>query len=171
MASTVNHTTGRHHSIDFRASTAFFSHMGIEWDLTSATEEELSRLGDWIALYRQNRELLHSGSVVHADHPDESLTLQGVVGADQERALYALTALRTSPFTTPGMVRLPGLDPERRYRVRPLLPGGADAAHGGTNGMVARGHDAARRVLATTGIQLPQLNPEQRLLLEVRTEE
>ncbi|ROR72771.1 alpha-galactosidase [Bogoriella caseilytica] len=172
VASTVNHTTGRHHSIDFRASTAFFSHMGIEWDLTSATEEELSRLGDWIALYRQNRELLHSGSVVHADHPDESLTLQGVVGADQERALYALTALRTSPFTTPGMVRLPGLDPERRYRVRPLLPGGADAAP--TEARTAwwlEGTTLPGRVLATTGIQLPQLNPEQRLLLEVRTEE
>ena len=40
IASGRSHTTGRVHELSFRAATAIFGHLGIEWDLTKATTEE-----------------------------------------------------------------------------------------------------------------------------------
>ena len=48
IASAVSHTTGRAHSLDFRAGTAFFGHLGIEWNLTEATPVELDSLRGWV---------------------------------------------------------------------------------------------------------------------------
>ena len=39
-----DHTTGRWLDLDFRAGTALWGHLGIEWDLSSADEAELDRL-------------------------------------------------------------------------------------------------------------------------------
>ena len=61
VASTTSHTTGRAHSIDYRAITALFQHMGIEWDLRKATPTEKERLAAWIKVYKEHRGLLHSG--------------------------------------------------------------------------------------------------------------
>lgn len=170
VASPVSHTTGRAHTIDFRASTAFFSHMGIEWDLTKASEEELARLGAWIAAHKEHRDLLHRGTVVHGDHADEAFWLHGVVAGDASEAIYAVASVRTSPLSAPGAARLPGLDPDRRYRVAPLALAGAPVVDRGTtppwwdDGVTLRGE-----VLDRAGVQLPVLRPEQQVLLHVTT--
>jgi alpha-galactosidase len=39
-----DHTTGRRHTLDFRAATAPWGHLGVEWDLTTLTDDELDRL-------------------------------------------------------------------------------------------------------------------------------
>src|SRR5699024_4522298 len=39
LASGRSPTTGRLHSLGFRAATAVFGHLGIEWDLAGASEE------------------------------------------------------------------------------------------------------------------------------------
>ena len=61
IASGRSHTTGREHDLNFRAATAVFGHLGIEWDLAKASEAELAELGDWISFYKQNRSLLLGG--------------------------------------------------------------------------------------------------------------
>ena len=43
IASGRSHTTGRTHDLSFRAATAAFGHLGIEWDLAAATPDELGR--------------------------------------------------------------------------------------------------------------------------------
>src|SRR3712207_670870 len=67
------HTTGRTHVLGFRAGTAFFSHLGIEWDLSRADDADLDALATWVAAHKRHRTLLHSGTVVHADSADPSL--------------------------------------------------------------------------------------------------
>ncbi|CAL9372725.1 Alpha-galactosidase [Streptomyces sp. enrichment culture] len=170
VGSPVSHTTGRTHPLDFRAGTALFGHFGIEWDLTSAEPAELERLAEWVALYKELRPLLHSGTAVHGDHPDPAYSLHGVVAEDRSDALYALVAAGTSELYPTGPVRLPGLDPHAVYRVRPQAPGDVpdgNAHHWGAHlpWWTPQGVELPGSVLAEAGVQAPVLYPERLVLL------
>jgi len=125
IASGISHTTGRSHELNFRAATAVFGHLGIEWDLRAASEAELAELAEWIAWYKANRRLLLRGDLHRVDFPDESLTAFGVVAPDRSRAVYSFAAVERSEVALLGRLRFPGLDPARRYRVAPVLVGRA----------------------------------------------
>jgi alpha-galactosidase len=123
IASGRSHTTGRVHDLGFRASTAVFGHLGIEWDLAQASPEELEELGSWLAFYDRHRRLLLTGDVVRMDGYDEHLMVHGVVAEDRAEAVFAL-ALVGSLESSPGpRVRFRGLDAAASYRVRPALVG------------------------------------------------
>jgi alpha-galactosidase len=163
----VSHTTGRSHTLDFRAGTALFGHFGIEWDLTAASAEERARLAEWVALYKDLRGLLHSGTVVRADHPDPALWVHGVVARDRSRAVYALVATATGVWSPPGRVRLPGLDPDATYDVAPLPPG--DRVEGPIRSTLpwwTTGVRLSGRTLEQVGLQAPGLFPERLVLLQ-----
>jgi alpha-galactosidase len=121
IASRRSHTTGRTHDLSFRAATAVFGHLGIEWDLTRVDSEELAELAEWVDFFKAHRELLLAGDLVRLDFPDDTLCAGGVVAPDQSRAIYSFAMLAGSEVVMPGRLRLPGLDPARRYRVAPLL--------------------------------------------------
>jgi alpha-galactosidase len=121
IASAQSHTTGRYHELNFRASTAIFGHLGVEWDLTDAGPRELDELAKWIALFKKQREMLLTGTVLRADFPDETFAVGGVVSTDLSTGIYALTSLARSEVSLLGRIRLPGLDRGRRYRVTPLM--------------------------------------------------
>ncbi len=123
IASGTSHTTGRSHDLNFRAATAIFGHLGIEWDLRRASEAELTELADWIAFYKTHRDLLLAGDLVRIDFPDDSLLALGVVAPDRSRAIYSFAAVAAHPTSLLGRLRLPGLDTQRRYRVTPALVG------------------------------------------------
>jgi alpha-galactosidase len=162
------HTTGRTHDVSFRAGTALFGSFGIEWDLTAASDAERAGLAAWVALYKEVRELLHTGTVVRAPQHDPSFAVHGVVAADRADALFALVQLTTPETSVPGAVRLPGLDPQRRYRVRPQPPGDRPAVreiHPAP--WLAEGVTLPGAVLEHTGARAPALFPEQLLLLRV----
>ena len=57
------------------------------------------------------------------DFPDESLAAHGVVAADRSEAIYSHASVSRSDVVILGRLRFPGLDPQRRYRVRPLVVG------------------------------------------------
>jgi len=170
VGSGTAHTTGRRHPVDFRAGTALFGHFGIEWDLTAAAPEDLARLAEWVSLHKELRGLLHTGTAVHADHPDPALHLHGVVAEDGSDAVYALVATASSALYPPGPVRLPGLDPGAVYRVRPQAPGDlpdGNAHHWGAHlpWWTPEGVRLPGRVLAAAGLQAPVLYPERLVLL------
>jgi alpha-galactosidase len=163
------HTTGRVHGLAFRVATALFGHFGIEWDIASAPPEEQAALAEAIAAYKRLRPLLHGGRVVRADHPDPAAYLHGVVAADQAEALFAYVQLAASPSETPGLARLPGLDPGRTYRVEPLPLAGAPETKQAvaSRWLEAGGVTLGGRALAEVGLALPVLRPEQALLLHL----
>lgn len=113
------HTTFRTTTLSFRLATAFFCHLGFEWDLTTADATDRARIAEAVALHRDWREVLHGGRVVRVDHPDEHALVHGVV--TPERALFCHAQLQTSAQGRPPAVRCPGLEPDRRYQVR-LVP-------------------------------------------------
>ncbi|MCK9794549.1 alpha-galactosidase [Isoptericola sp. 4D.3] len=194
VAADVSHQTRRAHSLAFRAATALFGHFGIEWDLTRSTPEQIADLRGWVELYKAERTLLHTGTLVRHDAADPDTQLVwGVVATDRSRALFQVVTLARPATAPPGRFTLRGLDPERRYRVTPLplsrdafgvwsvppwfgLPSadGAVASDGVTpQPMPARPDDVPRgvvltgRALAVSGLQAPEAAPESSLVLRV----
>ena len=190
IASGRSHTTGRIHDLAFRAGTAVFGHLGIEWDLAAASDAELAELRTWIAFYREHRETLLTGDVVRADFPDPAWSVHGVVAPDRSRAIYGLALLQRPAVTSPLRLRLPGLDPVRPYRVEPVLVGSGprglvppqwwgvrlqgpdepDYGHQQAPTLVTSGKLGTvqtGRVLAQVGLMAPLMDPEQIVLYRV----
>jgi alpha-galactosidase len=159
-----SHTTSRTQALSFRVATALFGHFGIEWDIASASPEEQEALADAVAFYKETRTLLHKGTLVRADHPDPSATVTGVVAED--RALFSYVQLTSTERTVPAPIRLPGLDPDRRYEVEPVFPGGKPVTQ-----QLFPPNEAKRtltgRVLAEVGLRPPVLQPEQAWLIRL----
>ncbi|MGN6445070.1 alpha-galactosidase [Amnibacterium sp.] len=165
---TTSHSTRRTHDIDFRTATALFGHFGIEWDITTATEEEREGLRAAIALYKEWRDVLHTGVAVRGDVPDPAVQVTGAVAQDGASALFAFAQLTTSANEWPAPVRLPGLDPERRYRVTAALPVPAHATLDRSGPpWLATGVELSGTALAVLGLPMPVLNPEHAIVLRV----
>lgn len=165
----TSHTTHRQHSLPFRAATALFGHFGIEWDVRTATEVELEELAAWIELYKQERDLIHTGVAVHVDYPDPAYWAHGVVSPDGSRALFSFVALHTTLAAQPGRIRLPGLDPHGTYRLEPIALS-ASALVRTSDGPPAwwmRPTRVTGQILGTVGLQGPMLYPEQALLFRL----
>ncbi|WP_312180149.1 alpha-galactosidase [Arthrobacter sp.] len=163
------HTSGRTHSLGFRGLTALFGHFGMEWDIRQAQGTEKDLLRWLIGLYKQHRQLIHSGTAVRADLADPALSLYGTVAADQGEALYILAALHGSADESPGRLPLPGLDPLRSYRLDPVIldePG--TFLQRSEPAWFASGLQAGGAWLSTAGVPMPVLNPERAILLHVR---
>jgi alpha-galactosidase len=185
IASGRSHTTGRVHDLGFRAGTAVFGHLGIEWDLAAASARELAELREWISFYRANRDLLLAGDMVRMDAAGDELMVHGVVAPDRSRAIFAFATMSTSVASVSPPLRLRGLDPDRRYRVRPLLvgtpPSGLSpprwwgSAAAGDLGPDFRGADFPGAVflgavLEHTGVAAPIVHPDQVVLFAVTGE-
>lgn len=166
------HTTGRTTSLAFRLATAFFGHFGMEWDITSTTVDERSRLTAACAAYKRHRALLSTGFVVNADHTDPAVDVHGVVSVDGGEALFALVMRSTPVAAVPAAALLPGLDPHRRYRVR-LLDAFDDyvakESHPAPWVVAARGDGVvvSGKLLAAVGLPIPVLGPAQSLIVHL----
>lgn len=163
------HTTGRRHDLSFRAATALFGHLGIEADLRAMSPDERAELAAWVALYKRLRPLLHTGRVVHLDDLDPALLLSGVVAQDGSEAVYCLATISTSDSAPLGRMPLPGLDPAAAYEVRLVPPG--DVVRGNNRTMppwMVDGFRGTGAVLQHAGLALPDLFPEQALLIGAR---
>ena len=190
----TSHTTGRTHALSFRIATALFGHFGIEWDVRALTDAERTELRAAVAFYKANRSLIHTGRAVRIDRPrgegpGAADQAYGVVAQDASRALIVYVALATSPDQSAPRLRIPGLDPDRAYRVRLGLPvdpraivhkgipewmtratgQGADQDAGADRDVGAQpvltGPRLTGRVLAEAGLPMPGLHPEHAIVL------
>lgn len=168
IGSPRSHTTGRTHDLSFRASTALFGHFGVEWNISSATDKERAELAEWIALHKRFRSLIHSGRTVRVDHPVTELAVHGIVAQDRSEALFEFALLARPSTWPPGLVRIPGLDPDRRYRVSAVGPHGRFTTTAKTPSWFAGGGVVlSGRALAAVGIQAPKLHPEHSVLVHI----
>jgi alpha-galactosidase len=171
VSSPVAPTSARALPLDFRCQVALFGHLGIEWDLTEASREDRARLAEWVAYYKERRALLHSGLVVHADVPDSAYRLHGVVDDRREEALYAWVCTASSTVWPPQPVPLPGLDPDRLYRVSvdgPSAPiEGIATRWGAPLEWLESGALLPGRMLTRAGIALPELFADRCVLFRV----
>ena len=164
----TSHTTGRTHSLGFRAATALFGHFGIEWNVLTMTEDDRTALREVIALYKTHRGLLHSGIPVRLDHADRSIVAHGVVDADLTEGLFSVASVHTRSGSALTPLVIPWLSNERTYRVEPLLIGGEDP--GKDNHPPAwfdGGAEMTGAFLGGYGLPLPVFWPERALLIRV----
>jgi alpha-galactosidase len=190
IASQRSHTTGRMHDLSFRAATAVFGHLGIEWNLLEIGERAAAELSAWVAFYKQHRALLLGGDLVRMDVPDESTFVHAVVAPDRSEAMVAYV-LVGYPLDLPGPpIKIRGLDPARAYHLRPVLvatePSGLEPpswwgrpdverprVHGHPDIAV---HEAASfpgstfsgATLEHVGVAAPLLHPDHAVLLHAR---
>ena len=157
-----SHTTHRVHPLDYRAEKALWGHLGVEVNLLEASAEQFAHLKGWVDFHKQNRALLHTGTVVHGDL-GPALRLEGVVAQDASAALYAFSVVERAATWPPGRIRLPGLDAAAVYRVEPVFPG---AAPGGVlPPWFADGVTLSGAALGTVGVEAPSLDPDRSVLL------
>jgi alpha-galactosidase len=134
VSAPFSHQTGRYMPLSLRCGTALFGHLGIEWDLTEADDDARAELAAWIRLYKRHRGLIHSGRMVRIDTPDDTAWMHGVVAADASAALMSYVQLDQPVNNQPAALRVPGVDPLRRYRVADVTPAsGRRAGPGGPN--------------------------------------
>jgi alpha-galactosidase len=157
------HTTGRSHSLAFRALTAFFGHLGIEWNVLELSDDERTVLAAVIAEHRRFRHLLHTGDVVRFDpvlhDVGASGLAHGVYAPDRSQALVSYAQVRTGMSLVPPVLRLPGLDPDRPYRI-------SEVQLGQRRPPVTLPALTGRQ-LAAHGVQLPVLAPESGVLVHL----
>ncbi len=94
------------------------------------------------------------------------MVVTGVVARDRSEAWYVVATVAATATQHPATLRLPGLDPDRRYRITeemPPGPGGPDL----TGGWSADGAAVSGRVLAASGLALPVLDPEEARVLRL----
>lgn len=182
VASGRSHTTGRLHELNYRAATAVFGHLGIEWDLTEASDAELEELRAWIGFYKEHRGLLLGGEVFRLDLSDPSLHAHGVLSPDRRRAILSWSSIERSELVYPGTIRVPGLLPAQRYRIRPVMIGAAPSGlivppwFGLESGSEEVGHRyegvlVSGHVLATVGLRAPKLDPDQTVMFTLAVQE
>lgn len=166
VASGHSHITDRLHTLNFRAGTALWGHLGVEWDLTRASDTELSELTEWIALYKRHRDLLHHGRVIRLDQVDPEWDVHGVVSPSGDEALFAVVCLGVSITDPVGRLTLAGLDPELSYSVEDITPEAADAGFR-PPAWWPGGERLRGSVLQESGIHAPDLRPDRIRLLHL----
>jgi alpha-galactosidase len=162
---TTSHTTARTQRLSFRAATAIFGHLGVEWDVTRLGEDERSALRAVIGLHKQHRALLHSGDTVRFD-TDDAFVAHGVYAVDRSEAIVSFAQLTTAPSLTPPPLRMPGLDLDARYRVQHLaIPDERWGTARVQPSWLRDGVTLTGRQLAFHGVQPPALHPESAVLI------
>lgn len=120
IGSPTSHITRRSHSLAFRASTAFFGWLGVEWNLLNASPHEQNRLASVVAQYKELRPLLHTGKTFREDHSDSNIVVQGVSTHDQSRSLVSVTRLANGPSSHIDPVQIHHLEEDASFTINPL---------------------------------------------------
>ncbi|MDN3644726.1 alpha-galactosidase [Pontixanthobacter aestiaquae] len=167
------HITGRMFSMEFRAASAIFGHMGMELDLADETAQDRATLAAAIALHKQHRELIHGGDFYRIETPDY-LAAMGCVAREKHEALFSCALLDMHPATKPDRLRFDGLNPAKQYRIKLLWPQSnpsrshpsiIDAA-----ALMENGTAFAGAALMEHGIQLPLVHPDTCLIYHLEAE-
>ena len=139
-----------------------FGHMGVEWNLLNLRDDQQIQLRHIIDLYKQHRELLHSGDFVRYDvTSDNSAVAHGVISTDKQKALMSYAQLSTAQGLVPSLWKIHGLLSDVEYAVTYLSLG--DSKEYASLKMTGA-------QLGSIGIQPPMLFPESAVLIYLQSQ-
>lgn len=168
VSAPTSHQTGRTYTLTFRAATAVFFGFGIEWDIRQASDDDLRQLSEWIAWYKEQRRLLHSGRFFNVDINDGTVMAYGVAAEDGSQALLAHVQLDEPKHNRGVRVRVPGLVSDAEYSLRWAGPEPASAALEQLDPFGPLGRRTVTGAyLGLIGIRFPRCNPQTVRLVSV----
>lgn len=163
----TSHTTRRTHSLQVRAATALFGHLGIEWDIRQLTSQEHEELVTYLNLYKAIRKDIHSGIRQPLTCPDEN---QIGFSVQSGANTYVSIFQETMPaFSVPGYLQLPKLDSASNYKVSLLIePSVTHHLMKKKPKWVAEDNlEVKGEWLINKGLPLPVLDPETILIIKL----
>jgi alpha-galactosidase len=102
----------------FRIDVAMTARLGVELDPSHLKADQLAEMREGIEAYKRLRPLLHSGEVFRGVSPYAAdICSNAVVASDKSRAVFFAFRTANHDAATEGRVKVPGLDPAKRYRV------------------------------------------------------
>lgn len=165
---TESHSSGRVTDLSYRIATSLLGCAGLEWDILGCDAEETAALSRFTALYKEIRPIIHGGRVVHPDLRDPAWRVTGHVAPDAAEAVFVVASVSSIEDARAERLRFPGLDDDRRYRVRVRGEIGETKMGWVIPPWVREGSIELRgSVLARVGLQLPTLWPVQAMVLHL----
>lgn len=163
----TSHTTRRQHSTSFRGLTALFGHMGIELDPVQEDAEAKEAVGQYIALHKQYRRLLHSGRTFRIDCAEPGRYIYGI--QNNEETLLTVCQLTMPDYALPEPLRFGCLDNNQNYRVELIsFPKAADHLTKTKPTWIDTPTVVPGQILNEVGLALPPLDPESALLIRAK---
>lgn len=163
-----SHSSGRVTPLSYRMATSLMGSAGLEWNILDCTEEEIAAIGAFARLYKELRPVVHTGRTVHPVLRDPAWRVTGFVDPAQQAAVVVVATVASLEDARAERLRIPGLDPERRYRVRVRREIGAAAYGWIAPEWFTRGEiELTGAVLGGLGLQLPTLWPVQAFVLHL----
>ena len=168
IGSPTCHTTGRKHALSFRAATALFGWLGVEWNVLTLTEKERNGLRDAITFYKQHRDLIHHSDFVRVDHPDDTIDIRGVLSPGGGEGLFSVSRIRSGPSNHAAPIRLP-VDPDCEYMLSVVHLGSPRwALHRELPQWIQdRSMIVSGAMLSRVGLPMPSLLPESSFLVRL----
>ena len=120
------HTSGRVTELSFRAMVALAYHFGAELNILELNSGEKDQLKQFIHLYKEKRELFHTGDYLRLEQGDNSKNGYGIIAADKEEAIFFIHQTNLDGHSVDRTVRFAGLDRNRSYTLRFLHPSADD---------------------------------------------
>ncbi len=119
VSAVPNHQTGRVTPLKSRGITAMSGSFGFELDLNKLTDEEKEEVKLQIALFKEYGPLIHNGKYYRLSDPfREKYAIWEYVSTDAKKVLVHALIFRTEPNMLRYPIRLRGLDPDKKYRLR-----------------------------------------------------
>ncbi|MBW9095114.1 alpha-galactosidase [Microbacterium jejuense] len=163
---TTSHSSGRTTDLSYRMATSVMGSAGFEWDIMSCDADETATITRFAALYKELRGIVHTGRVVHPELRDPAWRVTGYLA--DAAAVFVVATAASLEDARAERLRLPGLDCDRRYRVRVRDEIGA-AKYGWTapEWFTAGEIELPGALLTDVGLQLPTLWPVQAFVLHL----
>lgn len=111
------HTSGRVHTMNFRAWVAAQRHMGMEMDPRELTKEEAGQLKRVVIWWKQQRDWLLHADILRLDTSDEVVLAEQHLSATKEQFVVFAGKSDTSVQISPRPLALAGLDAQARYEI------------------------------------------------------
>ena len=121
VSAVPNHQTARVTPMDARFAVAMGGSFGYELDPRKLSDEEREALHAQIAFAERTQQIRLYGDFYRLLSPFEGNdTAWMSVAPDRSEAIFTFVRARAIPNTMPPMVKLRGLDPDRRYEIAEL---------------------------------------------------
>lgn len=153
-----NEISGRLHPMGFRVANALSGHFGVEPTKDPFSPEEQACLRAGIAFYKAHRDWLHQGATYYLPHRDPNLLARLQISQQRDQALLTAAQLRTPTDGVPLPLRLVGLHRNTHYQVHFI---DLDTFTRQST------YDVNSDLLEQQGLQLPILNPDSAVLVEL----